>query len=202
MADQDTTPSVEDTNQAQAGQDGSTEDTATAQTQDNSQDNSQDTTQDGGSQEEDQRREDKPEAKDSQDADQDSTEDQDAEEDMEDPALNEAARRKLSKVRREARNLRERLGAETERADQEARRADRAEVAHQAGLPPESLKFLTGDTREELENNAADLLAMLGYQGRVVPSGNPQEVGVTDSASTRETTPDIDAIGARIYSDN
>lgn len=126
---------------------------------------------------------------DQDDTDPDDAEDLDAEEQ---DHFGEKARRALSKTRREAANLRTRLKTETARAD-------RAEVALAAGLPLDAVKFLTGDSREELETNAADLLAMLGYQGRVTPSGNPREVGVAPGAQGAVRTPDLDSIGARIY---
>ena len=71
-----------------------------------------------------------------------------------------------------------------------------------AGLPHDAMKFLTGNSLEELEANAADLLAMLGYQGRVTPSGNPREVGVAPGAQGGVKAPDLDSIGARIYNQN
>lgn len=127
-----------------------------------------------------------------QDADVDTDEDdEDLSEDEQD-LLDEKVRRRLSKTRREAANLRSRLKTETARAD-------RAEVALAAGLPHDAMKFLTGNSREELEANAADLLAMLGYQGRVTPSGNPREVGVMPGAQGGVEAPDLDSIGARIY---
>lgn len=126
---------------------------------------------------------------DQDDTDLDAAEDLDAEEQ---DRFDEKARRALSKTRREAANLRTRLKTE-------ALRADKAEVALAAGLPFDAVKFLTGDSREELETNAADLLAMLGYQGRVTPSGNPREVGVAPGVRGAEKTPDLDSIGARIY---
>ena len=126
--------------------------------------------------------------------DQDDTDPDDAEDlgAEEQDHFDEKARRALSKTRREAANLRTRLKTE-------ALRADKAEVALAAGLPLDAVKFLTGDSREELETNAADLLAMLGYSGRVTPSGNPREVGVAPGVRGAEKTPDLDSIGARIY---
>lgn len=126
-----------------------------------------------------------------QDADVDTDDAEDLDAGERDP-FDEKARRALSKTRREAANLRSRLKTETARAD-------RAEVALAAGLPHDAMKFLTGNSREELETNAADLLAMLGYQGRVTPSGNPREVGVAPGVRGAEKTPDLDSIGARIY---
>lgn len=130
-----------------------------------------------------------------QDADVDTDEDDEALSEDEQDRLDEKVRRRLSKTRREAANLRSRLKTETARAD-------RAEVALAAGLPHDAMKFLTGNSREELEANAADLLAMLGYQGRVTPSGNPREVGVTPGAQGGVKAPDLDSIGARIYNHN
>lgn len=127
-----------------------------------------------------------------QDADVDTDEDDEVLPEDEQDRLDEKVRCRLSKTRREAANLRSRLKTETARAD-------RAEVALAAGLPHDAMKFLTGNSREELETNAADLLAMLGYQGRVTPSGNPREVGVAPGVRGAEKTPDLDSIGARIY---
>ena len=111
-------------------------------------------------------------------------------------ALDSKARRSVSKVRRENANLRSRLAAET-------LRADRAEIAHQANLPADAVKFLTGDTREDMEKNAADLVAMLGYGGRVTPGGLPMESAPGDgSKPLPAVTPEqeLDSIGARMYS--
>lgn len=111
-------------------------------------------------------------------------------------ALDQKVRRNMSKTRREAANLRSRLATETTRAD-------RAEVALAAGIPAEALKFLTGSTREELEANAADLLVVMGGQGRVTPLGTPQEaaaqVGAPGTSVEVNTGEDLDAIGQRIY---
>ena len=132
----------------------------------------------------------------------DDSEDQNAEDDSADDltdddleALEAKSRRAVSKVRRENANLRDRLAKET-------RRADRAEVAHQAELPPDAVKFLTGETREELETNAADLLAMLGQGGRVTPGGLPTETSPGDGTPPAPAvTPEseLDNSGSRMY---
>lgn len=134
--------------------------------------------------------------------DQQDPKDGDGQEDQEDltpeelEALDAKTRRNLSKVRRENANLRDRLSSETSRAD-------RAEAALAAGLPISALKFLTGSTAEELENNAGELLAMMGQGGRTTPPGLPREgwapVPATLAAEQLEPETDLDAIGSRMY---
>lgn len=129
----------------------------------------------------------------------------DGQEDPEDPedltpeeleALDAKTRRNMSKVRRENSNLRDRLSSETSRAA-------RAEAALAAGLPISALKFLTGSTAEELENNAGELLAMMGQGGRTTPPGLPREgwapVPANLAAEQLEPETDLDAIGSRMY---
>lgn len=106
--------------------------------------------------------------------------------------LDAKVKAKLSKTNREAVNLRSRLKSETARAD-------RAEVAMAAGLPFEAVKFLTGNSREEMEANAEELLVMLGTTGRVTPPGLPVETGQAQPAHSAPDT-DLDGIGARMYS--
>lgn len=141
---------------------------------------------------------------DTQDADaDDSQEDDTADDDLTEDeldALDAKVKRSLSKVRRENSNLRDRLKAETTRAD-------RAEVALAAdGLPQDAIKFITGTTREEMERSAEELLVLLGYSGTVTPPGLPVERGgntyrgnngVPPSQAGNET--DLDKIGSRIY---
>lgn len=141
---------------------------------------------------------------DTQDADaDDSQEDDTADDDLTEDeldALDAKVKRSLSKVRRENSNLRDRLKAETTRAD-------RAEVALAAdGLPQDAIKFITGTTREEMERSAEELLVLLGYSGTVTPPGLPVERGgntyrgnngVPPSQAGHET--DLDKIGSRIY---
>lgn len=141
---------------------------------------------------------------DTQDADaEDSQEDDTADDDLTEDeldALDAKVKRSLSKVRRENSNLRDRLKAETTRAD-------RAEVALAAdGLPQDAIKFITGTTREEMERSAEELLVLLGYSGTVTPPGLPVERGgntyrgnngVPPSQAGNET--DLDKIGSRIY---
>ena len=107
----------------------------------------------------------------------------------------EKIRRNLRKKNRENENLRGRLKeAET--------RANRLEIAMNAGLPANLMKFLHGSSQEEMEENAQELLAELGYSGRVTPPGLPQEAGGNPrrggvNAAEQET--DLDKIGGRIY---
>lgn len=107
--------------------------------------------------------------------------------------LEEKTRRIIRKKNRENENLRGRLKAAEARAD-------RMEIAISTGLPADAMKFLTGDTREEMEKAAEELLEMLGYQSRVTPPGVPQEQGGNPrrgGTSAQET--DLNKIGARMY---
>lgn len=107
--------------------------------------------------------------------------------------LEEKARRTIRKKNRENENLRGRLKAAEARAD-------RMEIAINTGLPADAIKFLTGDTREEMEKAAEELLVMLGYQGRVTPPGVPQEQGGNPRrGGTPEQETDLNKIGARMY---
>ena len=107
----------------------------------------------------------------------------------------EKIRRNLRKKNRENENLRGRLKeAET--------RANRLEIAMNAGLPANLMKFLHGSSQEEMEENAQELLAELGYSGRVTPPGLPQEAGGNPrrgGVNAAEQEPDLDKIGGRIY---
>lgn len=107
-------------------------------------------------------------------------------------ALDAKVRSTISKKNREAANLRTRLAGETNRAD-------KAEVALQAGLSAEAVKFLHGKDRAELESNAEALLLMLGNNGRVTPSGLPRETTTTGNVAPVETVEDLDSIGSRMY---
>lgn len=107
--------------------------------------------------------------------------------------LEEKARRTIRKKNRENENLRGRLKAAEARAD-------RMEIAINTGLPADAIKFLTGNTREEMEKAAEELLVMLGYQGRVTPPGVPQEQGGNPRrGGTPEQETDLNKIGARMY---
>ncbi len=107
----------------------------------------------------------------------------------------EKIRRNLRKKNRENENLRGRLKeAET--------RANRLEIAMNAGLPASLLKFLHGSSQEEMEENAQELLAELGYSSRVTPPGLPQEAGGNPrrgGVDTAAQETDLDKIGGRIY---
>lgn len=137
---------------------------------------------------------DKPDAKTEDNADSDEGDgDEETDESEDSEEFSEAARKSIAKARREAKNLRERLHASE-------RKTARLEAAYKAGLPADTLKFLTGETPQELEDNAADLLAILGGQGRVTPSGVPREKGTgpNDQPPVNPLS-DLDAVGARIY---
>ena len=119
-------------------------------------------------------------------------------------ALDAKVRRRVSKVQRENVNLRGRLKDAEGARDKVQRENDRLTVALNAGLSGDMLKFLTGDTVEDMEKNAADLLAVIGYNGRVTPSNgpvergnNPRRAGFDPTSAAAETN--LDNIGARIY---
>ena len=120
-------------------------------------------------------------------------------------ALDAKVRRRVSKVQRENVNLRGRLKDAEGARDKVQRENDRLTVALNSGLDGDMLKFLTGDTVEELEKNAADLLAVIGYNGRVTPSNGPVERGSNprrggvDPTSAAANETNLDNIGARIY---
>lgn len=120
-------------------------------------------------------------------------------------ALDAKVRRRVSKVQRENVNLRSRLKDAEGAREKVQRENERLTVALKAGLDGSMLKFLTGDTVEELENNAADLLEVIGYNGRVTPSNGPIERGANprrgglDPASAVANETNLDTIGARIY---
>ena len=120
-------------------------------------------------------------------------------------ALDAKVRRRVSKVQRENVNLRTRLKDAEGARDKVQRENDRLTVALNAGLSGDMLKFLTGETTEELEQNATDLLAVIGYNGRVTPSNGPVEYGSNprrnnfDPASEAAAETNLDDIGARIY---
>lgn len=138
--------------------------------------------------------------KDGQDGGEDSEDGDDDLTDAETDALDAKVKRTLSKVRRENSNLRDRLKGETTRAD-------RAEIALELpGISKDALKFITGSTREEMEQSAEELLVLMGYTGGVTPPGVPVERGgnsqsgnngVPVSQASEET--DLDKIGSRMY---
>lgn len=148
----------------------------------------------------------KSEDKETTDNDGDKSEDNDDSlDDDELDALDAKVRRRVSKVQRENVNLRTRLKDAEGARDKVQRENDRLTVALNAGLSGDMLKFLTGETTEELENNAADLLEVIGYNGRVTPSNGPVEYGSNprrnnfDPASEAAAETNLDDIGARIY---
>lgn len=148
----------------------------------------------------------KSEDKETTDNDGDKSEDNDDSlDDDELDALDAKVRRRVSKVQRENVNLRTRLKDAEGARDKVQRENDRLTVALNAGLSGDMLKFLTGETTEELENNAADLLEVIGYNGRVTPSNGPVEYGSNprrnsfNPASEAAAETNLDDIGARIY---
>ena len=120
-------------------------------------------------------------------------------------ALDAKVRRRVSKVQRENANLRARLKDAEGAHEATKRENDRLTVALNAGLGGDMLKFLTGDTVEDMEKNAADLLAVIGYNGRVTPSNGPVERGNNprrnnfDPTNAAAAETNLDNIGARIY---
>ena len=120
-------------------------------------------------------------------------------------ALDAKVRRRVSKVQRENANLRTRLKDAEGAHEATKRENDRLTVALNAGLGGDMLKFLTGDTVEDMEKNAADLLAVIGYNGRVTPSNGPVERGNNprrnnfDPTNAAAAETNLDNIGARIY---
>ena len=143
--------------------------------------------------------------KDAKPADGDTAEGDDDLDDDELDALDAKVRRRVSKVQRENVNLRGRLKDAEGARDKVQRENERLTVALNAGLGGDLLKFLTGDTVEELEKNAADLLSVIGYNGRVTPSNGPVERGnnprrgEVDPTSAAANETNLDTIGARIY---
>ena len=90
-----------------------------------------------------------------------------------------------------ARTLEERVAQIEQTAKASERRALVAEVANAAGLTPTQAKRLVGETREELEADAKQLLADIGAQrkaGNHVPreGSNPQASDDPDRAFVRE----------------
>lgn len=172
--------------QAQGGQD---QDSTQDQDQGQDNDNQDAADKDADTQDQD--------SQDNEDTDSDDTDD-DLTDDEAD-ALDAKVKRNLSKVRRENSNLRDRLKGETSRAD-------RLQVAMDAEIPASAVKFITGDSVEDMEKSAEDLLVLMGYTGGVTPPGLPVERGgnshrgnggVPDSQSANET--DLAAIGSRMY---
>lgn len=143
--------------------------------------------------------------KDAKPADNESAEENDELDEDELEALDAKVRRRVSKVQRENVNLRGRLKDAEGACDKVQRENERLAVALNAGLGGDMLKFLTGESVEELEKNAADLLAVIGYNGRVTPSNGPVERGSNprrgevDPTSAAANETNLDNIGARIY---
>ena len=169
-------------------------------------DNTQAPTAGDGSDKDTKPAEDKPaEDKDAKPTDGDTAEGDDELDDDELDALDAKVRRRVSKVQRENVNLRGRLKDAEGARDKVQRENERLTVALNAGLGGDLLKFLTGETVEELEKNAADLLAVIGYNGRVTPSNGPIERGNNprrgdvDPTSAAANETNLDTIGARIY---
>lgn len=98
----------------------------------------------------------------------------------------------------EQEKLTEKLSATEKRAVEAELRAARLEVATSKGLPMASVKFLTGDTPDELSASADELLGLL-KKDDPEPSGRPKErlKGGASPADT-EPGPDPNAIAEQI----
>lgn len=88
----------------------------------------------------------------------------------------------------EAQRLTERADAEFERAQVAEAKLLRYQVASEAGVPANALKFLTGTTREEIEVSAKDVLELIGDAGKPrAPKPDPNQ-GRTPSEATSPAT--------------
>ena len=98
----------------------------------------------------------------------------------------------------EQEKLAEKLSVTEKRAVEAELRAARLEVATSKGLPMASVKFLTGNTPDELAASADELLGLL-KQDDPEPSGRPRErlKGGASPADT-EPGPDPNALAEQI----
>jgi hypothetical protein len=104
-----------------------------------------------------------------------------------------------------------------DKAKEEARkavdRADRLEVAMEKGLSPLQAKRLVGETKEELEADADEILELFGpkptgdededeeLEGRVTPQSRVRLTNGGDPDSGTDAEPDYDQIAAEIGGD-
>ncbi len=87
--------------------------------------------------------------------------------------------KKITKLEQE----RDEAKAATAKAEQ---RADRAEVAHEKGLTPKQAKRLSGETKEELEADADELLEDLGIKpGKPGEDDDDDDEDETDEGRTQ-----------------
>lgn len=89
-------------------------------------------------------------------------------------------------------------------------RADRLEVAMEKGLTPAQAKRLVGDTKEELEADADEILELFGSaksedgdededdEGRVSPKAKVSLTNVSDPKNKADAEPDYEKIAAEI----
>ena len=91
--------------------------------------------------------------------------------------------------------------AEKRAAEAEAK-ALRYEVATEKGVPKRAMKFLTGTTQEELEEQADEILALIGdADGGEKPSRRPKERLKSGAASDSEPEPDTKKLADSILSE-
>jgi hypothetical protein len=90
----------------------------------------------------------------------------------------------------------ERAATAEKRADESEAKALRYEVAQAKSIPPKLLRFLTGSTREELEQSADELLEAVkpdtGAGSEEPPTGRPKErlrAGASNDGEPEETDP-------------
>lgn len=111
---------------------------------------------------------------------------------------NEEAARRLREAEEAEKTVAERLAEAQRRAEEAELRALRHEVAAERGLPPRLARFLSGSSREELEEAAAELLEAIkpadtgGSPGTGNGIGKPRErlrPGAAPDAEPEETDP-------------
>lgn len=97
----------------------------------------------------------------------------------------------------ELQKLQERAeAAEKRSADTEARLL-RAEIAAEKGLPAALAARLTGDTKEELEADAEQLLALVGK-----PAPGKSADALVGTRTAPAVAEDVDKVAARIFADS
>lgn len=98
--------------------------------------------------------------------------------------------------------LTEKLTAAEKRADDAEKRALRAEVAHEKGLTAAQAKRLSGDTRDDLEADADELLEVFQPTGGAKPPPsnrpNPDLRGGTDPTDEDDGPVDPDKLAAHV----
>jgi len=97
----------------------------------------------------------------------------------------------------EQEKLTEKLSVTEKRAAEAELRAARLEVATEKGLPSSAVKFLTGDTAEELAASADELLGLL-KKDEPGPSGRPKERLKPGASPPGDPEPDLRQIADAI----